>query len=122
MKKIILVFLLLLTCSNCSASSIDDYKKAKAQHDNIRIQAGVLEAKYINLSKESIVDELGKPNKIIKENWPYFLDQSCRKDGCPLGNSDEVWIYQFKDNSERGIHSYQIGVYIKEDKIVRIEG
>lgn len=122
MKKIVLIFLILFTCSNCSASSIDDYKKAKALHDNIRIQASVLEAKYLNLPKESIVDELGKPNKIIKESWPYSLDQSCRKDGCPLGYSDEVWIYQFKDNSKRGIHTYQIGVYIKEDKIVRITG
>lgn len=122
MKKVILVFLVLITCSNCSASSIDDYKKAKAQHDNIMIQASVLEVKYLNLPKESIIDELGKPSKIIKEKWPYFLDQSCRKDGCPLENSDEVWIYQFTDSSKGGVHSYQIGIYIKEDKIVRIGG
>jgi len=122
MKRIILVLLVLMTCSNCSASSIDDYKKAKAQHDTIRIQANFLDAKYVNLPKESIIDELGKPSKIIKEDSPYFLDQSCRKNGCPLGNSDEFWIYQFRDKDERGIRSYQILIFIKEGKIVRIEG
>lgn len=123
MKKIILVLFALMFCSNCSATSlIDDYKKAKAQHDTVQIQSSVLDAKYVNLSKESIIDELGKPKKIIKEEWPYFLDQSCRQDGCQLGYADEVWIYEFTDGSKKGVHSYQIGVYIKEGKIVRVGG
>ena len=123
MKKIILVIFVLLFCSNCSAaSSMEDYKKAKAQHDTIHVQASALDTKYVDLPKEKIIDELGKPNKIVKEDSPYFLDQSCRKSGCPLGNSDEFWIYQFRSRNENGVYSYQILIFIKEGKIVRIEG
>ena len=123
MKKIILVLFALMLCSNCSAtSSMDDYKKAKAQHETIQIQTSILDAKYVNLPKENIIVELGKPYKILKEESPYFLDQSCRKNGCPLGQSDEFWIYQFQNKDGKGVHSYQILVFIKEGKIVRIEG
>lgn len=122
MKKIIFVLLVMMTCSSCSASSIDDFKRAKERDNADKIQANILDAKYVNLPKESIIDELGKPSKIIKEDSPYFLDQSCRKSGCPLGNSDEFWIYQFRDRDERGLHFYQILIFIKESKIVRIEG
>jgi len=105
-----------------SASTIDDFKRAKARDDATKIQAVFLDTKYVNLPKESIVDELGKPHEIIHKGYEYFSDQNCRHNDCPFGKSDEVWIYQFRDRDERGIHSYQIWIYIKEGKIVRIEG
>ena len=124
MKKMIFVLFVLFTCSNCALmgmSSPDDFQKAKAQSDVIRTQAVFLDAKYVGLPKESVIDELGKPFKILKEDSPYFLDQNCRKNGCPLGKSDEFWIYEFRKKNEAGVLFYQILVFIKENKIVRIE-
>ena len=119
----IIVFLLLVMCTNCtliSASSIDDFKKGKQFNDAVKIQADDLDVKYVGSPKESIIAELGKPYEIIHKQFKYAEDKNCHEDGCPMGKSDEVWIYQFRDNSKKGIHSYEIGVYIKEGKIVRI--
>ena len=119
----ILISLFLIMCTNCtliSASSIDDFKKGKQFNDAVKIQANDLDAKYVGSSKGSIIDELGKPYEIIHKQFTYAEDKNCHEKGCPMGKSDEVWIYQFRDTSKNGIHSYEIWVYIKEGKIVRI--
>lgn len=117
---ILLVFMMCTNCTSMSASSIDDFKKAKQLNDTVKIQANDLDVKYVNSSKESIVAELGRPYEVIHKKFPYAVDKNCHEKGCPMGKSDEVWIYQFRDNSQKGIHSYEIWVYIKEDKIMRI--
>ena len=123
--ELTLFLLILLTCSNCaliSVSGIDDYKKAKQRHEVEKIRASTLEAKYINLPKESVIEELGKPNEVMHREFSYFIDQDCRRNGCPEGKSDEVWIYDFKIMDETGLTFSEIWIYMKEGKIVRIAG
>ena len=125
MKKLIFTLLIFVTCSNCallSAPGPSDFQISKKDNEMTKIQASVLEVKYVNSPKESIIDELGKPHEIIHRGYSYFRDSNCHKTGCPEGKSNEVWIYQFRGKDERGMYSYEIWVYIKEGKIVRIAG
>ena len=123
--KFIFILLIFMSCSNCAlmnASEINDFQKAKQRHEIEKVRASTLEEKYINLPKESIVEELGKPNEVLRRGFSYFINQDCRKNGCPEGKSDEVWIYDFKITNETGLTYSEIWVYIREGKIVKIAG
>ena len=120
--KIIRFFIIFLLLFNCGCASADssDFQKAKATSEVRKLDAKILDAKYVGFTKEEFIKDFGKPKKIIVDAYPYSLDVNCYAADCLEGMANELLIYEFSSRDERGKYFYSVYVYIKDGVVVRI--
>lgn len=118
--KWVLGFLLLFSNVSCASADVTDFQKAKATSEVKKLEAKILDAKYVGFTKEEFIKDFGKPKKIIIDAYPYSLDVNCYAADCPEGIADELLTYEFLSRDERGKYFYSVYAYIKDGKVVRI--
>ena len=118
-SRILVVFVLIFSCG-CASADVPDFQKSKATSEIIKLDAKILDIKYVGFSKEEFIANFWKPKKIIIDSYPYALDANCHVADCAEGIADELLVYEFAKRTEKGMTFYTVYAYLKDGKVVRI--
>lgn len=99
-----------------------EYGCSQRLHAEIRQEELKLDQALVGMSKENVIERLGKPKpKNIKQKIPYLVDRNCFGKNCETKLSDEAWYYDYeKMIPSCGRYVYSIIIYFIGGKVVRV--